>query len=140
MNIIKAIQDYLKQFEKMELRPIMTDGTDSTPGTVAVAPSGNSKTLEDICGNRTYINNYVFYAREYTISEKDRQDNYDFLDDFFEWLEDNNDKEIYPDIVGYYVENISASNVMLFDVDDDGRGTYQIQIQLKLTRRRRLNG
>ena len=33
------------------------------------------------------------------------------------------------------VEEISAANVLLFDVDEDGRGTYQIQIQLRLTKR-----
>lgn len=79
------------------------NGTESEAGTCAVAPAGNSKTVEDIIGNRTYLNNYVFYAREYTTSEVERQENYDFLDAFFEWLEDNNDNEVYPVISGYTV-------------------------------------
>lgn len=136
MSIISALQAYLQGFEGMEMRTIHTDGTESEAGTCAVAPSGNSKTVTDIIGNRTYINNYVFYAREYTTSEKERQENYDFLDDFFDWLEENNDNEVFPEIIGYEVEEISASNILLFDVEEDGRGTYQIQIQLKLTKRR----
>ena len=136
MSIISALQTYLMGFEGMEMRTIHTDGTEAEAGTCAVAPAGNSKMVEDIIGNRTYINNYVFYAREYTTSEKERQENYDFLDDFFEWLEDNNDNEVFPKIPGYKVEEISASNILLFDVGEDGRGTYQIQIQLKLTKRR----
>ena len=74
MSILKSLQDYLEQFEGMEMRAIMTDGTDSTPSSYAVAPAGNNKFQEDILGNRTYINNYVFYAREYTTSEIERQE------------------------------------------------------------------
>lgn len=136
MSILKSLQDYLEQFKGMEMRPVMTDGTDNEPTGYAVAPSGNSKTVEDIIGNRTYINNYVFYAREYTTSEIERQDNYEFLDAFFDWIEDNDEKGVYPEIPGYEVESISATNVFLFDIDNDGRGTYQIQLQLRLTKRR----
>ena len=133
MSILRALQDYIEKFDSMELRPVMTDGVTSS-NKYALAATGNSKTVTDIIGNRTYINNYAFYARAYTGSEADRQDNYDFLDSFFEWIEDNDDKGIYPEIPGYDVEEISATNVILFDVDEDGRGTYQIQIQLKLTK------
>lgn len=136
MSIISALQTYLQGFEGMEMQTIYTDGTEAEAGSYAVAPAGNSKTVTDIIGNRTYINNYVFYAREYTTSEVERQENYDFLDDFFAWLEDNNDNEVFPAVKGYEVEEISASNVLLYDVEEDGRGTYQIQIQLKLTKRR----
>ena len=136
MSIISALQTYLQGFDGMEMRTIHTDGTESEAGTCAVAPAGNGKTVTDIIGNRTYINNYVFYAREYTTSEKERKENYDFLDDFFEWLENNNDNEVFPEIPGYEVEEISASNTLLYDVEEDGRGTYQIQIQLRLTKRR----
>lgn len=132
MSILKSVQEYLEQFEGMELQPIMTDGADTEVKSYALAPSGNSKTITDILGKRTYINNYVFYAKEYVGSEADRQDNYEFLDDFFEWIEDNNENEVFPVIKGYQVEEMSATNVLLFDVGEDGKGTYQIQIQLKL--------
>lgn len=134
MSILKAIQTYLELFQGMELQTIMTDGVDNGVS-YALQPTGNSKTITDIAGNRIYINNYVFYARAYTGSETDRQDNYEFLDDFFEWIEDNNENETYPKILGYEVEEISATNVLLFDVGEDGKGTYQIQIQLKLQKR-----
>lgn len=135
MSIISALQTYLETFDGMEMRPL-TDIAENMPLSYAVAPAGNSKTVEDIIGNRTYINNYVFYARQYTVSEVERAENYDFLDAFFEWIEENNDNGIFPDIKGYEVESINATNVLLFDVDDDGKGTYQIQLQLKLTKRR----
>ena len=135
MSILKSLQTYLEGFEGMELQPIMTDGVDSSVS-YALQPSGNRKTITDILGNRTYVNNYVFYAKAYTGSEADRQDNYEWLDEFFEWIEGNDEKEIYPDIKGYTVEGISATNVLLFDVDENGKGTYQIQIQLELRKGR----
>ena len=138
MSIIRALQEYLKQFENMEMMIVSTDGTGSAVPGYAVAPAGNSRTVEDIAGNRTYINNYIFYAREYVTSEIERQENYDFLDAFFEWIEDNDKKGVYPQITGYTVENISATNILLFDVGEDGRGTYQIQIKLNLQKKRRV--
>ena len=138
MSIIKSLQTYLEQFKGMELtnNPILTDITDDV-SSYALSPAGNSKTVTDIAGNRTYINNYVFYARGYTADETDRQDNHEFLDDLLEWIEDNNEKEIYPIVPSYIVDEISASNALLFDVDVDGRGTYQIQIQLVLRKEKR---
>lgn len=135
MSILRSLQTYLEQFEGMELRPVMTDGVDADVS-YALQPTGNSKTEVDILGNRTYINNYAFYARAYTVSEADRQDNYEFLDGFFEWIEANDENGVYPEINGYEVEEISATNVILFEVDADGRGTYQIQIQMRLKKRR----
>ena len=134
MSIIRALQEYLKQFEGMEMMIVSTDGTGSAVPGYAVAPAGNSRTVEDIIGNRTYINNYIFYAREYVTSEIERQENYDFLDAFFEWIEDNDNNGVYPQITGYTVENINTTNVLLFDVGEDGRGTYQIQIKLTLAK------
>ena len=133
MSILRALQDYIEKFDSMELRPVMTDGVTSS-NKYALAATGNSKTVTDIIGNRTYINNYIFYAREYVTSEIERQENYDFLDAFFEWIEDNDNNGVYPQITGYTVENINATNVLLFDVGEDGRGTYQIQIKLTLAK------
>lgn len=137
MSILGALQTYLEEFPEMQLQPILTDMTGGKPSSYAVAPSGNSKTVEDIIGNRRYINNYVFYAKEYTAEEENRADNYDFLDSFFEWIEDRNEAEIFPVLPkGYVVDSISASNTILFEVTDDGVGIYQIQIQLTFERRK----
>lgn len=135
MSILGALQTYLEGFEGMEMQPVLTDGTDGG-NSYALQPAGNSKTVTDIVGNRTYINNYIFYARACTASEADRKDNYEFLDGFFEWIEENNENGVYPEIAGYEVEEISATNVLLFEVDESGQGTYQIQIQLKITKGR----
>ncbi len=140
MSIIKALQDYLTEYDGMELKPIsqvLTDRTDEQPSSYALAPSGNGKTVTDIIGNKTFENNYVFYAKEAAADEVDRQDNYDFLEDFSEWLEEQNDIENFPVLPsGYEVESLEVSNIMLFDIDEDGTGLYQVQIKFTIIKRK----
>lgn len=140
MSIIKSLQDYLEQYEKMNMQPltVKTDFADEKISSYSVAPSGNGKIRSDILGNRTYQNNYVFYAREATADEVDRQENYDFLEGFSEWLEDQNEKGNLPKLpIGYRAEELRVSNIMLFDVNDDGTGLYQVQIQLEFIKERK---
>ncbi len=134
MSIIKSLQDYLETFDGMEIKNIpqvLTDTTRTYAPSYSLAPSGNGKIITDIIGNRIYQNNYVFYAKEAAADEVDRQDNYDFLECFSNWIEEQNDKGNFPILsANYVVEEIQVSNILLFDIDDDGTGLYQVQIQL----------
>ena len=140
MSIIKALQDYLTGYDGMELKPInqvLTDRTDERIGSYALAPSGNGRMTTDILGNKTLENNYVFYAKEAVANEVDRQDNYDFLEDFSDWLDDQNDAGNLPVLPGRYeAESLEVANAMLFDINEDGTGLYQVQIKLTITKRK----
>lgn len=132
MSILKALQDYLSGYDGMQPMRILTDRVEDT-ASYAVAPAGNTAVVEDILGNRTYENDYVFLARECTADEIDRQDNYDFLEGLYDWLE----TAPLPELPGQYeAEKITPSNIMLIDVDDHGTGVYQIQIKLTISKRR----
>lgn len=134
MSLIKSLQDYLETFDGMELKSVsqvLTDMTNNNPSSYALAPSGNGKITTDIAGNKTYQNNYVFYAKEAAADEVDRQDNYDFLESFSDWIDEQNDVENFPILPAKYsVEEIQVSNILLFDIEEDGTGLYQVQIQL----------
>ncbi len=140
MSIIKSIQTWLEQFDGMELKTIskvLTDQTDEEASSYAVAPSGSGKISTDILGNKTFQNSYVFYAKEAAANEVDRQENYDFLESLTEWIEDKNDNKDLPVLpAGYEPEEIQVSNAMLFDIAEDGTGTYQVQIQFIFVKRR----
>lgn len=140
MSIIKTLQNYLKTYNGMDMRPIsevLTDQTGKGFSSYALAPSGNGKVVTDIVGNKTFENNYVFYAKEAAADEVDRQDNYDFLEDFQDWLDDQNDAGNLPVLPGRYeAESLEVSNAMLFDIDGNGAGLYQVQIKLILTKRK----
>lgn len=139
MSVVKVLQDYLAGYRGMELRPIsevLTDMTESA-SSYALAPSGNGKVTEDILGNKTYENNYQFFAREAAANETDRQETYDFLEDFCDWLEEQNEEDHLPQLPGRYLaEELTVTNLMLFDIDEDGTGTYQVQLKLIFTKRK----
>lgn len=135
MSIIRSLQTWLEGYDAMVLQ-VMTDSTDKNPSSYALAPSGNGKIISDILGNKTYQNNYIFYAKETAADEVDRRGNYDFLESLAEWMEEKGDAGEYPVLSGKYsAEGIEVSNAMLFDINDDGTGLYQVQIQLTLRKR-----
>lgn len=137
MTLIQSIQQWLKGYSGMELKQIKTDSTDNTAGSYALAPAGNNKIYSDILGNTTYENNYVFYAKETAADEVDRRQNYDFLEGFSNWIDEQNAAHNMPTLPGTYTtESIEVANIMLFDVDESGLGTYQIQIKVTMTKRR----
>lgn len=139
MSIIKSLQNFLETFDGMELKDIphvLTDQTNQS-SSYALAPSGNGKIITDIAGNKTYQNNYVFYAKEAAADEVDRQENYDFLESFSDWIDEQNENENFPILpLNYSVEEIQVSNILLFDIEEDGTGLYQVQIQLIFTKKK----
>ena len=140
MSIIKSLQTWLELFNGLELRSIpkvLTDQTDEDTSSYAIAPAGNGKIITDILGNKTFQNGYIFYAKEAAGNEIDRQVNYDFLEALTDWIEDKNDNKVLPVLpADYDSEEIQVSNAMLFDIAEDGTGTYQVQIQFIFRKRR----
>ncbi len=131
MSVIKALKDYIQKYDGMDI-VVLTDRTDDRVNSYALFPSGGGKSAEDVLGNRRYIKNYVFLAKRAVTEEFERQENYDFLEGFCDWVEANSSKGIYPVLdEGMTVEDISVANIMLMDLSDGWDiGTYQIQINL----------
>ena len=135
MSILRAIQTFLSGYPGMRPVQILTDGVAQDAESYAVAPSGNIRIQEDIVGNRTYENDYIFLARECTADEADRAGNYDFLEGLYNWLEEGGVPVLPGD---YEAESVVPSNVMLMEIGDDGTGIYQVQIKLTFRKRRRM--
>ena len=135
MSVIKALQEYIQQYKGMEML-VLTDRTEEDRNCFAIYPSGNSKMKSDILGNRTYQKSYIFLAKMATGEEFERSGNYDFLEGFCDWIEENSDNNIYPELGdGYTVESLEVSNIMLMDISAGwDLGTYQIQINLQYTK------
>lgn len=135
MSILASLQSFLTKFDGMEIRPIsevLTDRPEGAASSYAVAPAGSGETWKDVIGQRHHRNSYVFYALERVDAEADRGENWDFLEAFSEWLEEQADAENYPELPkGYTVDSMEVSNAMLLELDKDGYGLYQIQIQLE---------
>lgn len=138
MSILASLQEYLKTFDGMELRPIsevLTDRPEGAASAYAIAPAGNGKTQQDVTGRRFFRNSYVFYALERMGAEADRAGNWDFLEALTEWLEEQAAAQNYPKLPApYVVEALDVSNAMLVDINEDGCGIYQVQIQLEFSK------
>lgn len=107
---------------------VLTDFEGKQSG-YALQPSGNDTYKQDVLGNKYFQNNYIFYVREIAREEEDRADNQDFLEDFSQWLDEQN----LPILPGRFVaQDMTVSNCMLMDIEEDGTGVYQVQIQLKI--------
>lgn len=135
MSIIKALQDYLESYDGMKL-VVLTDRVGENSDSYALFPTGNSKITEDILGNRTYQNSYIFQAKRNASEEFERSENYDLLEAFTVWLEDNLDRGVKPQL-GDHIKNftMAVSNILLMDVDEGFEtGTYQIQITVTYTK------
>ncbi len=148
MSIIKAVQDFLCTYDGMELQEVeveetdsgpslkvigrvLTDRTDEGPSGYALQPTGNSRVKTDILGNKTYENDYVFYAKEAAANEIDRQDNYSFMEGLFEWLEDQDEAKNFPALPAEYkAERLIVANIILFELEDKA-GLYQVQIKFQ---------
>lgn len=130
MSILNALQSYLSGCDGMKPMRILSGRVEKAESYV-VSPTGNMAVEEDIVGNRTYENNYVFLARECVVDEADRRKAYDFLEGLFDWLE----SAPLPELPGdYTAEKITPSNIMLVDIDSNGMGIYQVQIKLRITK------
>jgi hypothetical protein len=141
VSILKSLQTFIESYEGIDelkrIPKVKTDQTDEEPSSYALAPTGNSKIITDIIGNKTYENNYMFLAKEAAANEVDRQDNHDFLEEFSDWLDDQNDAGNLPELPGRYeAESLEVFNAMLFDIEQDGTGLYQVQIKLKITKKK----
>lgn len=88
----------------------------------------------DITGN-CYLSkqyNAVLYARGWTVDDVVRLENVDFLDNFQQWVEEQQYMGLTP-IFGDNPDDevITAQNGMLFELAEDGQtGLYQIQLSI----------
>lgn len=127
MSIIGALRSYLAEYEGIDL--LLTDVTMGA-GSYALSPSANGILKRDILGNATYQNSYIFTAKERGGDEVDRQDNYDFLEGFCQWLEGRNERRDLPQLPSPYLPvSLEVSNVMLMGAEEGGEAIYQVQIQ-----------
>lgn len=133
MSIVRALQDFFAGFDGMKL---LTDHPDDATESYAIMPTGNGAIARDVIGGTAYQNTYVLYASESVQDEADRAAAHDLLERLQDWIEEQACQGRFPKLPDpFQVEELTASNGMLFDVMDNGLGLYQIQINMKFTRR-----
>jgi hypothetical protein len=134
MSIIKKLQDYIEEYDNaspVDMDNIETDILPSSGGHCALAPFGSSLKYKSVTGERTTDYQFLFLCTEQAADEATRVGMYEFLESFKAWIESRDDERDYPELESpYKVDEIDASNAMLYAIDDTGLATYQIQIKL----------
>ena len=134
-----VIQGFREWLNTCPLMDIFTDGqhidwTDSSAGNYGIAPVGcvSVETTTDILGNvyKRKQYNIVLYARNWTVDDVVRLENTEFLDEFQNWVEEQQFAGLTPKFGDDPdSEEITAQNGMLFEMSEDGQtGLYQIQL------------
>ena len=134
MSITQALIEYIKKFPDIEIVELERVGENNN--SYAIYPVGNGLVSKDVLGNKKYKRNFIFLAKRPVSEQSEIAENYDFLEDFCDWVEENNDNYIYPDFGNNItVDSLDLSNIMLMNVSDGwDLGTYQIQINLIYTK------
>ena len=147
-SIVRAVQEWLNTCPHLAdfTGGRHIDWTDSAPGNYGLAPTGSriTGTDEDIIGNRTVYkhSNRALYARNWTVDDVIRLENTTFLDDFQQWVEEQQAAGLTPKFGDDPdTEEISAQNGMLFELAEGGQtGLYQIQIKINYLKRYERSG
>lgn len=129
MSIIKALQQYIKQYGQLDFT-VIHDLAD-TRNPYAMYPTSAGDIKVDVCGIKTYSRDYIFLGKRSDVSAQEQLD-YDFIEGFCDWLEERADNGQYPNLgSGIAVESMTVKDIALLNTADGfEKGTYKVQINL----------
>ena len=134
--MIDSIQDYIKQCELFKnIESINVDYQDEEPDNYSINSIPENRLInEDVIGNKYMQFSFTLTSRVYTATDLDRIQNLHFLDDFAEWIYEQNEMgnlPILPKGNQIATEIIVTSNAYLYSNDPKiQNGVYQMQLKL----------
>ncbi|MGI6663884.1 MAG: hypothetical protein ACOX3W_00435 [Christensenellaceae bacterium] len=113
------------------------DLMDETATVKAGLASNGSRTIRSyIDGTIIKEHSFVLQTRAMTIEDADRLANSEFYENLVTWIDERVKERDLPTAAGFSFASVTASNAMLYDLQDDGdMGTYQVQLQTEYTKR-----
>lgn len=136
MTIAKYINDFISQYlggVKIDTNHL---GMGADKYGLFKSPSRGLKYHID--GSFEITEHYQFFAKQAGISEADRKDSDEFLENLTYWMDDYSTKYDYPPIDGgRVVTNISMTGCPYsLEVDNNNEVVYQISLSITYTRER----
>lgn len=134
--MIDSIKDYIKQCKLFEnIESINIDYQDKEPDNYSINTIPENRLInEDVIGNKYMQFSFTLTSRVYTATDLDRIQNLHFLDDFAEWIYEQNEignLPILPKDNQIATEIIVTSNAYLYSNDPEiQNGVYQMQLKL----------
>lgn len=132
MTITNYISDFLKLYESIKIDTNhLEDGADK----YGLFRSPARQRTQLIDGNSTITENFVFYASQKSISEIERKEDEEWLEEFTYWIDDFDLYNYYPSIdKGRKVTDISVSGSPTPYVDDANGIIYQFSLSITYER------
>lgn len=132
MTISQYISKFLKNYENITIETNhVADGSDKYG--MFKSPARDIDTYID--GNYTITEYFNFFAKQSAISESERKESDEWLEDFMYWLDDYAIDNEYPDIDGNRrIMNIHATGCPTPMFDDENDITYQISMSITYER------
>lgn len=130
MSKHKAMQEWVQQF--LEDNYLYFESADAYPGVRTIVPNyGDYIRFKDILGNKhkTYSFAFIGYERIDTGTSDVNTRNMEIMDKFNDWLEEQREKENFPDFGHKCSEyEITPLNNManLSEISEDGTAKYML--------------
>ena len=143
-SVSEYVITYLKNFvdeSGANIDTIFTDILEGDPTNMALASSSSTVVKRYFYGDRKIERNFSLFLLEYSGANIERKQNTAFVEKLEDWVNMQNNNAILP----YLGKNrvctfIEAANGMLYEIDQDNKGTYLIQLKLIYIERRNENG
>ena len=133
-SVMRSIADYIAEECPLldRKKPFYLDHiSDKDCYCVNTVPNPSYK--KDIIGNKTYTVTFQFSLRVAISDDEERADNVAFLEEFREWIEDQNEHCRFPDLgFNKTVKSLEVIESGYLDEGDEGNitGIYVTQLQL----------
>jgi hypothetical protein len=136
MTISKYIRDFISNY--LDGVSITTNHLEEGPDNYGLfkSPAREIRKFND--GSCDITEHYQFFAKQDGVSEADRKDSDEFLEELTYWMDDYSLDYTYPPIDGNRVVtdiSITGSPYSL-DVENDNEVVYQIMLSITYTRER----
>lgn len=138
MTIAKYISDFISKY--LGGVAIDTNHLGNGADRYGLFKSPSRSLVNKIDGSCEVTEHYQFFAKQAGVSEADRKDSDEFLEDLTYWMDDYPINYEYPPIDGSrVVTNISMTGCPYsLEVDNNNEVVYQISLSITYTREREM--
>lgn len=136
MTISKYIRDFISNY--LDGVTIATNHLEEGPDNYGLFKSPAREIRKTIDGTYEITEHYQFFAKQDGVSEADRKDSDEFLEELTYWMDDYSHDYAYPPIDGgRWVTDISITGCPYsMDVENNNEVVYQVLLSITYTRER----
>lgn len=132
MTISKYIVDFLKLYEDIKIN---TNHLAAGADQYGVFRSPARTISQNICGSYTITETFTFYASQRSISDAERKEDDEWLEDLMYWIDDYSFNYEYPEIdKDRTITNIQCTGTPSEFSDDDNGIIYQVTLAVTYER------